>query len=127
MAEAVADELGDLLLGVSRGLARRRLPAHAGVARGHQAARALQGQRGRGQGEQRVEVGPDRLGAAEDGVEQAHPVCSDGGRAAGLAELALQRVQLGQPALERRVGAEEVAEAEAAALALRRRRWPRPG
>ena len=72
MAEAVADQLGDLLLGVGRALARRRLPAHPGVARGDQAAGALQGQRRRRQGEQRVEVGPDRLGAAEDGVEEAH-------------------------------------------------------
>src|ERR1700722_3960538 len=43
--------------------------------------------------------------------------CSDR-RRAGLAELALQRVQLGQSLLERRVRQEEVAEAEAPAGTL---------
>jgi hypothetical protein len=46
--ELLADQLGDLLLGVGHGLAGRGLPAHAGVPRGDQAAGALQRQCGRG-------------------------------------------------------------------------------
>ena len=126
MPEALAHELGDLLLRVGRRLPRGWLPADPGVARGHQPAGALQGQRRRGQGEQGVEIGPDRLGPAEDGVEEAHWTGAVDG-SAGLTELALERVQLGQPLLERRVRPEQVAEAEAAALALGVPRWPRPG
>ena len=105
----VADELRYLGLQVLGGLARRRLPAHAGVARGHEPSGALQGQRRRREGEERVEVGLDRLGTPEQGVEEAH--VSERG-SAGLAELVLELVELGQAALEGGVRAEEAAEAE---------------
>ncbi len=78
MAEAVAHELADLLLGVGGtpgpGGGFQHTPAWPEVTR---PPGALQRQRRRGQGEERVEVGPDRLGAAEDGVEEAHVVRCD--------------------------------------------------
>ena len=97
---------------------RGRLPAHPGVAGGDEAGRDLEGDGGRGQGEEGVEVGRDRLGPPEQGVEQAHLSRRPWRRAvSALPELGLELGQLGQAALERGVRREQRGEGERPDLA----------
>ena len=109
-------QLLELGLHLGEGLTGGRLEAHAGASGGDQPRRHLQGDGRGGQGEQRVEVGPDRLGAAQEGVEQAHQVRRRGecrrtecGEAAssGLVHLGFELGQLVEALLQRGVGGEE--------------------